>query len=440
MAAEAHLIQTIIGVGILLFAAKLMAELFLRLKLPIVLGELLAGMIIGPFALGSFITNPNSGEQLLVINDEIRILGEMGAIVILFMAGLEMTPKEFLRGGKASFTVGTLGVVVPFFAGLMVFQAFGFDALQSMLIATALTATSIAISIQVLSEFGKIKTPEARLIIGAAVVDDILAIAVLSVVTSLATGEGDVSNIDIMEVTITILQVLGFFAAMLIASVVIIPRLVTPKLWKAKGSVEGIATAVFFGAAALAGSIGLSPIVGAFAVGMALSTTKVFEKVENFIGKVGLIFAPLFFAIIGAQVDFREVNVEVLMLSGIVIAIAIVTKLFGCGLPAWMFLRNKAQGMRVGIGMISRGEVGLIVAGVGVSSGVLTGSVYSTIVIMVAVTTIITPLWLKMEYKKELGKMGDDVSSQNSGSDNENGDEDNHDDKNNPKENDLKVV
>ena len=123
---------------------------------------------------------------------------------------------------------------MPFFAGLLVFQAFGFDALQSMLIATALTATSIAISIQVLSEFGKIKTPEARLIIGAAVVDDILAIAVLSVVTSLATGEGDVSNIDIMEVTITILQVLGFFAAMLIASVVIIPRLVTPKLMESE--------------------------------------------------------------------------------------------------------------------------------------------------------------------------------------------------------------
>ena len=387
MAPEAQFIQTIIGVGILLFAAKLMAELFLRLKLPIVLGELLAGMIIGPFALGAFLVI--DGEPLLKIDSEIRILGEIGAIVILFMAGLEMTPKEFLRGGKASFTVGTLGVVVPFFAGLWVFQAFGFDALQSMLIATALTATSIAISIQVLSEFGKIKTPEARLIIGAAVVDDILAIAVLSVVTSLAAGEGGVDNIDIMEVTITILQVLGFFAVMLIASVIVIPRLVTPRLWKAKGSVEGIATAAFFGAAALAGSIGLSPIVGAFAVGMALSTTKVFEKVENFIGKIGLIFAPLFFAIIGAQVDFREVNLEVLMLSGIIIAIAIATKLFGCGLPAWMFLKDKAQGMRVGIGMISRGEVGLIVAGVGVSSGVLTGSVYSTIVIMVAVTTII---------------------------------------------------
>ncbi len=334
-----------------------------------------------------------------------------------------MTPKEFLRGGKASFTVGTLGVVIPFFAGLWIFQAFGFDALQSMLIATALTATSIAISIQVLSEFGKIKTPEARLIIGAAVVDDILAIAVLSVVTSLATGDGGVENIDIMAVTITILQVLGFFAAMLIASVIVIPRLVTPRLWKAKGSVEGIATAAFFGAAALAGSIGLSPIVGAFAVGMALSTTKVFEKVEHFIGKIGLIFAPLFFAIIGAQVDFREVDLNVLMLSGIIIVVAIVTKLFGCGLPAWMFLKDKAQGMRVGIGMISRGEVGLIVAGVGVSSGVLTGSVYSTIVIMVAVTTIVTPIWLKMEYRKELGKTGSANTSSDSGSDNESGSE-----------------
>lgn len=397
MAAETLFIETIIGVGILLFAAKLMAELFLRLKLPIVLGELLAGMIIGPFALGAFLIY--EGEPLLRINGEIRILGEIGAIVILFMAGLEMTPKEFLRGGKASFTVGTLGVVVPFFVGLVVFQIFGFDAFESMLIATALTATSIAISIQVLSEFGKIKSPEARLIIGAAVVDDILAIAILSVVTSIG---GDIAQIEVVDVTFTILKVLGFFAVILIVSIIVIPRVITPRLWKAKGSVEGIATAAFFGAAALAGSIGLSPIVGAFAVGMALSTTKVFEKVEGYISRLGLIFAPLFFAIIGAQVDFRGINVEILMLSGIIIIIAVFTKLLGCGLPAWLFLKNRAQGMKVGIGMISRGEVGLIVAGVGLSAGVLTSNVYSTIVLMVAATTIITPIWLKMEYRREL--------------------------------------
>ncbi|TFH01863.1 MAG: cation:proton antiporter, partial [Nitrosopumilus sp.] len=353
MTVETHFIEIIIGVGILLFAAKLMAELFLRLHLPIVLGELLAGMIIGPFALGSFFML--DGKPLLTIGSEIRVLGEIGAIVILFIAGLEMTPREFLRGGKASFIVGTFGVVMPFFAGLAVFQMFGFDALQSMLIATALTATSIAISVQVLNEFGKLKTPEARLIIGAAVVDDILAIAVLSVVSSLATGDGGIDQLDITDVTITILKVLGFFAIMLIAAVVVMPKIVTPRLWKAKGSIEGIVTASFFGAAALAGSIGLSPIVGAFAVGMALSTSKAFEKIENYASRIGLIFAPLFFAIIGAQVDFRAINLEILGLSAVIIIIAVVTKYLGCGLPAWMLLKNKRQGMRVGIGMISRG-------------------------------------------------------------------------------------
>ena len=423
MAAESQFIETIIVVGILLFAAKLMAELFLRIRLPIVLGELLAGMIIGPFALGAFLIY--EGNLLVQINDNIKILGEIGAIVILFMAGLEMTPREFLKGGKASFTIAAFGVVLPFFAGLWVFQMFGFGALESMMIATALTATSIAISIQVLSEFGKIKSPEARLIIGAAVVDDILAIAILSVVTSLGSG-GEIVEIDIMDVIFTILQVLGFFVIMLVAAVLIIPRVVTPRLWKARGSIEGIATACFFGAAALAGMIGLSPIVGAFAVGMALSSSQVFQKIEGFIRRIGLIFAPLFFAIIGAQVDFRGINLEILMLSAIIIVIAVFTKYLGCGIPAWLFLKNRTQGMRVGIGMISRGEVGLIVAGVGLSAGVLSSSVYSTIVIMVAATTIITPIWLKMDYRKDLAKQIDNPKKESTENDKKENADDNN--------------
>ncbi len=423
MAAESQFIETIIVVGILLFAAKLMAELFLRIRLPIVLGELLAGMIIGPFALGAFLIY--EGNLLVQINDNIKVLGEIGAIVILFMAGLEMTPREFLKGGKASFTIAAFGVVLPFFAGLWVFQMFGFGALESMMIATALTATSIAISIQVLSEFGKIKSPEARLIIGAAVVDDILAIAILSVVTSLGSG-GEIVDIDIMDVIFTILQVLGFFVIMLVASVLIIPRVVTPRLWKARGSIEGIATACFFGAAALAGMIGLSPIVGAFAVGMALSSSQVFQKIEGFIRRIGLIFAPLFFAIIGAQVDFRGINLEILMLSAIIIVIAVFTKYLGCGIPAWLFLKNRTQGMRVGIGMISRGEVGLIVAGVGLSAGVLSSSVYSTIVIMVAATTIITPIWLKMDYRKDLAKQIDNPKKESTENDKKENPDDNN--------------
>lgn len=393
---ESHFVQVIISVCVLLFAAKLMAELFVRIRLPIVLGELLAGMIVGPFAIGAFLMF--QGEHLVVLTDEVKILGEIGAIVILFMAGLEMTPKEFIRGGKASLTVGTFGVIVPFFVGFFVFQLFGFGAFQAMLVATALTATSVAISVQVLSEFGKLKTPEARLIIGAAVIDDILAIAVLSVVTSIG-GSG--SEVNVTDAVFTIFKVLAFFAAMAIAAIFLVPRMVNSKMWKASGSIEGIVTAAFFGTAGLAAWIGLSPILGSFVVGMALSTTKVFERVEHYVGKLGLIFAPLFFAIIGAQVDFRGINSEVIVIGAIIIGVAVVTKLVGCGLPSWLFLKNKTQARRVGIAMISRGEVGLIVAGIGLSSGVLMQNIYTTIVIMVAVTSLITPIWLKMEYRKD---------------------------------------
>ena len=134
---------------------------------------------------------------------------------------------------------------------------------------------------------------------------------------------------------------------------------------------------------------------------MAVASTRIIKQVEEYVSKLGIIFAPLFFAIIGAQVDLRGVNVDVIYLSGIIIAVAVVTKLAGCGLPAMIFLKEKSKAMKVGIGMISRGEVGLIVAGVGVSSGALSSDIYTTVILMVAITTIITPVWLKIAYKKE---------------------------------------
>ena len=398
MAAESVFLHVMISLGILLFAAKLMAELFHRIKLPIVLGELLAGIIVGPFALGSLpLIN---GEPVVVLDETIRHVGEIAAVVILFIAGLEITPREFLRGGVAAFTIGSVGVIVPFFVGYYAFEAFGIEALQSILIATALTATSIAISVQVLTELGRMQSKEARLVLGAAIVDDILAIAVLSVViTMVQTGNTQPAIFDII---LLIMQVLGTFAAILIVSVLVIPRVLhTERLWKSKGSLEGIVTAAFFAAAGVAAFLGLSPIVGAFAIGMAVASTRIIKQVHDYVDKLQIIFAPLFFAIIGAQVDLRGVNLDVLFLAGITIAIAVVTKLIGCGLPSLIFLKDKARSMRVGIGMISRGEVGLIVAGVGVSSGALTNDIYTAVIIMVAATTIITPIWLKIAYKKQ---------------------------------------
>lgn len=391
-------LHVMISLGILLFAAKLMAELFHKIKLPIVLGELLAGIIVGPFALGSLPLV--DGEPLVVLDETVRHIGEIAAVVILFIAGLEITPREFLRGGAAAFTVGSLGVVVPFFVGYYAFTAFGIEALQSILIATALTATSIAISIQVLTEFGRMQSKEARLILGAAIVDDILAIAVLSVVVSMVqTGN---TQPAIFDIVLLIMQVLGTFTAILFVSVLVIPRVLhTERLWKSKGSLEGIITAAFFAAAGIAAFLGLSPIVGAFAIGMAVASTRIIKQVHEYVDKLQIIFAPLFFAIIGAQVDLRGVNLDVLFLAGLIIAIAVATKLVGCALPSLLFLKDRPRSMRVGIGMVSRGEVGLIVAGVGVSSGALTNNIYTAVITMVAATTIITPIWLKIAYKKE---------------------------------------
>jgi Kef-type K+ transport system membrane component KefB len=392
------LIHVLISLAILLFAAKIFAELFNKLRLPAVLGELVAGIIVGPFALGALPLF--DGKPIVVLSETVREIGELSGVVILFIAGLQITPKEFLRGGAASFTIGACGVVVPFFVGYYAFTFFGLAALQSILIATALTATSIAISVRVLTELGKMQTMEARLILGAAIVDDILAIAVLSVVTTMVQT-GDMTP-NILDITFLILKILGIFAALLIGAIFIVPKILhAERLWKSRGSIEGIVTASFFGASGIAALVGLSPIVGAFAVGMAVASSRIIRRVEQYVDKLEIIFAPLFFAIIGAQVDLTGVNLNVLYLSSIIIIVAIVTKLIGCGLPAMIFLKDRTKSLKVGIGMISRGEIGLIVAGIGVTSGALSSNIYTTVIIMVAITTIITPIWLKKAYSKE---------------------------------------
>ena len=392
------LIHVLISLAILLFAPKIFAEIFHKFKLPVVLGELLAGIIVSPFAFGSIPLF--DGKPLVILNETVLQIGEISGIVILFIAGLAITPKEFLRGGAASFTVGACGVVVPFFVGYYVFTFFGIGALQSVLVATALTATSIAISIRVLTELGKMQTKEAKLILGAQIVDDILAIAVLSVVTTMVQTGNMTPNV--VDITFLILKILAVFVALLVGAILMVPKMLhAEKLWRSRGSIEGIVTASFFGASAIAAIVGLSPIVGAFAVGMAVASTKIIRRVEEYVEKLEIIFAPLFFAIIGAQVNLTGVNLYVLFLTSIVVAVAIGTKLVGCGLPAIIFLKDGSKAMRVGIGMISRGEVGLIVAGIGVTSGALSSNIYTTVIIMVAVTTMITPIWLKKAYSKE---------------------------------------
>jgi Kef-type K+ transport system membrane component KefB len=395
-------VRAIISICILIFSAKILGELFARIKIPAVLGELTAGIILGPYALGSIITL--GGSPIIQINEIVQAFGEIGGILILFSAGLEMTFSDFRKVGASGFTVGTMGVVVPFILGYGLSAAFGFSIGASLVVAASLVATSISITAIVLQELKKIHTPEAKVIISAAVVDDVLGLAILGVIVSFISSAS--ASVNPLGIVIVIVESLALWLAIVISASILLPKLIniTSSKGKHEETVEAAATASCFGASALAAYIGLSPIVGAYAAGMAVASSKKVEKIREYSKKVTVIFAPVFFALAGAAFNFRSfVTSDVFFYVFFValVIVAIVGKIVGCGGSSAIFLRNKDQSLKVGIGMISRGEVGLIIAGVAITSGAISQSIYSAIIGMIMITTIITPLLLKFVYDRK---------------------------------------
>ena len=390
MASADPVFQAIVAVSILLLGAKLMAELFARLHIPVILGELGAGIVLGPLYFGGLVP---IGTSLVQVNEIVLAFAEIGAIVILFIAGLEMPFRDFVRGGVASFTVGGLGVILPFIGGFAFFMLLGFGSPTSLIVGTALTATSIAISVETMRELKQLNTPEGKLVVGAAVVDDVLAVAALGVVSSIiASGQ---TSVDFVYAAGLVGSVLLVFAVLVGASLLIAPRVTGSRMWRTPGSMEAVVTALFFGMAAVSASLGLSPIIGSFAVGMALAGAQVAQRMQEFVEKLQFIFRPLFFAVIGAQVNLAGVTPDLAVVGLGLILVAVVTKLVGCGFPARFFLKTPDAGKTVGVAMISRGEIGLIVVGLGVAQGIISPTIYSLVVLMVIATTVIAPLWLR---------------------------------------------
>ncbi len=383
-------LQAITAVSILLLGAKLMAELFVRFRLPAVLGELAAGIVLGPLYFAGLV---QIGTDLIQVNEIVLAFAQIGAIVILFIAGLEMPFRDFVRGGVASFTVGGIGVILPFAGGFALFMLLGFGSPASLIVGTALTATSIAISVETLRELKQLNTPEGKLIVGAAVVDDILAIAALGVVTSvIAAGQ---TTVNFLYAAGLVAGVLLIFAILIGVSLVVAPRVSGSRIWRSPGSTEAVVTALFFGMAAVSAGLGLSPIVGSFAVGMALAGAHVAQRMQDYVEKLQFIFRPLFFAVIGAQVNLAGLTPGLVLVGLALILVAVATKLLGCGIPSILFLKSRRAGRTVGVAMISRGEIGLIVVGIGVAQGIITPSIYSLVVMMVVATTVIAPVWLR---------------------------------------------
>jgi Kef-type K+ transport system membrane component KefB len=403
MAALDPVLRAIVTICILVFSAKVLGELFAKVKVPSVLGELFAGILLGPYAFGSIIAI--GGVPIIEINDFVRAFGEIGGILILFTAGLEMTFKEFRHVGSASFVTGTVGVIVPFLLGYGIAALIGFDTIVCMVIGAALVATSISITSLVLIELKQSRTEEARVMIGAAVVDDVLGLALLGVIISFISNGGTINPLNALLV---ILESLALWLVLVVVITPLLPRIINITSYgKSEETVEAAATASCFGAAVVAALIGLSPIVGAFAAGMAVASSNAIEKIRDYTKKISVIFSPVFFALAGAMFNIQSFITSDLSFYAffiVIVMIAIASKLVGCGLPAAKFLKSGNKGLKVGVGMISRGEVGLIVAGVAITSQAISQSTYSAIVGMVIITTILTPILLKVVYDKDKPK------------------------------------
>ena len=408
-------LETLLSLSLLLFAAKFGGELAKRFGIASVVGELLAGVLLAPTLFGSIHL---FGTQLIVVNEPVQVIAEIGAILLLFLVGLETKFADFTRSGLLATVVAIGGVIVPFILGYYLVIAWGYSSNEALLTGAAVTATSIAITVKVLKDIGRSRTKESGILIGAAVIDDVLGLIVLAVVLGLMGG-GSMSLVDAGLITV---KAVGFWLALTLLGVFGISRVIDwlcPRTEcigrgnanmpmapgkhckvKCNGAQEASIISLCFGFAYLAGIAGLAPILGAFAAGMSVAETKISHTVQDLTEKINFIMAPLFFVVIGTYVNLSGLDANSLVFAAILILLAMLGKVIGCGIPILLITRDMPQAIIVGLGMMSRGEVGLIIAGIGATSGVFSSEVFSAVVLMVVVTTVVTPMALSEAYKR----------------------------------------
>ena len=359
---------------------KFLGEIAQRMRQPSVLGELLAGVILGGSLLG--VLNPH--------DPVIHAFAELGVLVLLFEIGLHTDLKGLLAVGPVAGSVGAVGVVLPFALGYWVCALLGLDALPALVCAAALTATSIGISARVLADLGQLNSTEGRVVLGAAVLDDVVGLIILSVVSVVAAG-GNLSTGDVIQ---TAGIAIGFVVGSIFLGGLVVPALFRRvALLKISGALGLIALAFALSMAWFAESAGSAPIIGAFAAGIILNDTPQRNRIEQSAKGLGYFFVPIFFAAVGAAVNVRSfAEPSVLLLGGALVVVGIVTK-FAAGYAPFWFAGNKAL---IGAAMIPRGEVGLIFAQMGLATAVLTDSMFSAVALMVMFTTLVAPPLLSL--------------------------------------------
>ena len=382
-------------IALILFSTKILGLMFRRIRLPQVVGALLAGIIIGPCML-----------NLVSESEFITQLSEIGVILLMFTAGMETDIDELKKQGKASFTIALLGVIVPFVLGTGVtylFAKLGMKnimgdtsiTLQSVFVGVVLTATSVSITVETLREMGKLSSNVGNVLLGAAIIDDILGIIALSIVTSFA----DTS----VKINVILIKIVLYFVFMAAISFILYKIL---KIWfKDSNNLKRHVIAVI-GLCLLLAYIsevyfGVANITGAFITGLIISA--VGYKKERIMGTVDDVsyafLSPVFFASIGLKLVLPEMSMIIVLYAVVLSVVAIVSKILGCGLGAKMFKFSNKESVQIGSGMVSRGEVALIVANKGIKLNMVSNVIFAPILIVVIITTVISPILLKIAFK-----------------------------------------
>ncbi len=387
-------LQLLLALTIFIVAAKSMGLISTRLGQPAVLGELLAGLLLGPTLLNVFSWPFLSSD---FVHHTIEQVAELGVIFLMFVAGLEVELDEMHRAGRAATLVGSLGVVTPLIFGTLASLLFHYPLQESIFIGLILTATSVSISAQTLMELGFLRSKEGLTLLGAAVVDDILAILLLSLFVALSGGgQGGTLGIVWLIVRIVLFLMLGALAAFRL-----LPRLTShiERLPVSENLMTWVVVVTLFFAWAAEAIGGVAAITGAFLAGVAFSRTPYHQAITGRMHSIAYaLFVPIFFIHVGLQADASTFGLSSLPVLLTIIVVAILSKIIGCGLGALAGGMTPLQALRVGIGMTSRGEVGLIIANVGLSAAIIDQVVMSEVVIMVLVTTLVTPPLLRAVF------------------------------------------
>jgi Kef-type K+ transport system membrane component KefB len=395
LAAAVEHAGVLLALFLIVAAAKIMAEAFERLRQPAVVGEILAGVVIGPSLLG-----------WVQPSELIGILAEVGVIFLLFTVGLETKPQDIFRVGKRALLVAVLGVAFPFVAGFAIAEVWGGSFVESMFIGAALVATSVGITARVLGSMGLLDKETARIILGAAVIDDILGLIILSVVSGIGNGgitaTGIVKTAGLAIVFTIVAGLLGSKAMTRLAPAVDRLRVNKPFF--------NIGIILCLGLSVVSIYFGVAAIIGAFLAGMALAeATEENRKMHQLTAGVTEFLVPFFLVNIGMQLNLALFSdMSVVSFAIVVTLIAVVTKFIGGGLGAWGMPRREMG--QVGVGMIPRGEVGIVVAQIGLGMGAISDKFFAAVLFMAVSTTLIAPPLIKLFYSQDEDKDGvDDV-------------------------------